>query len=176
MGGGSGCLPPTTTAQAQRREVGGWQQQAPAATCHRRDQPLLLATAAPPRHSDRWLEVLQSEQSTALELLDAAEAVPLEAMMRAAADLRDAAHRHITFSPKVFIPLTRLCRDSCAYCTFAAPPAAGRRAFMTLEEVLAVARLGAQQGCTEALFTLGERCEGAVPANERGWHLHGNPA
>jgi FO synthase len=57
---------------------------------------------------------------------------------------------------QVFLPLTRLCRDSCGYCTFAQPPQPGRRAYMTLEEVLAVARLGAQQGCTEALFTLGE--------------------
>lgn len=144
--------------------------------------------------------------------------------MAAAAAVRDAAHRHITFSPKVFIPLTRLCRDrcvpppcrqrcastaqphlfwvqqagsgsgaapgpllctpggqplhapylgkpargaqawpslvlpacSCGYCTFAMPPAPGRRAYMTMEEVLAVARMGAEQGCTEALFTLGE--------------------
>lgn len=56
---------------------------------------------------------------------------------------------------QVFIPLTRLCRDSCGYCTFAQPPKPGCRAYMTLEEVLAVCRLGAEQGCTEALFTLG---------------------
>ncbi len=57
--------------------------------------------------------------------------------------------------PQVFIPLTRLCRDSCGYCTFAQPPAAGRRCYMSIEEVVAVARLGAAQGCCEALFTLG---------------------
>lgn len=57
--------------------------------------------------------------------------------------------------PQVFIPLTRLCRDSCGYCTFAQPPKPGRRAYMTLDEVLAVCRLGAEQGCKEALFTLG---------------------
>ena len=56
---------------------------------------------------------------------------------------------------QVFIPLTRLCRDSCGYCTFAQPPVPGRRCFMTLEEMLSVARLGAEAGCTEALFTLG---------------------
>jgi hypothetical protein len=56
---------------------------------------------------------------------------------------------------QVFIPLTRLCRDACGYCTFARAPVPGRRAYMTLEEVLAVARLGAAQGCCEALFTLG---------------------
>ncbi|KIY95015.1 FO synthase [Monoraphidium neglectum] len=60
---------------------------------------------------------------------------------------------------QVFIPLTRLCRDACGYCTFARPPVPGRRAYMTLDEVIAVARLGAAQGCCEALFTLG-RCGG----------------
>ena len=63
--------------------------------------------------------------------------------------------RSVTFSPKVFLPLTRLCRDSCGYCTFAQPPRPGTRAFMTLDEMLAVAEIGASQGCTEALFTLG---------------------
>ncbi len=78
--------------------------------------------------------------------------------MRQAAELRDSHHPSIvTFSPKVFIPLTRLCRDSCGYCTFALPPTPGRRAYMTIEEVLEVARLGQQQGCTEALFTLGKQ-------------------
>lgn len=56
---------------------------------------------------------------------------------------------------QVFIPLTRVCRDACGYCTFALPPTSGRRCYMTLAEVLSVARLGAAQGCTEALFTLG---------------------
>lgn len=62
---------------------------------------------------------------------------------------------------QVFIPLTRLCRDSCGYCTFAQPPKPGRRCYMTLEEVLLVAQLGAAQGCTEALFTLGEHSSNA---------------
>lgn len=65
----------------------------------------------------------------------------------------------ITFSPKAFIPLTHLCRDVCGYCTFARPPKKGERAFMTAEEVLAVARAGAAAGCSEALFTLGEMPE-----------------
>ncbi|MRX48906.1 5-amino-6-(D-ribitylamino)uracil--L-tyrosine 4-hydroxyphenyl transferase CofH [Paracoccus sp. S-4012] len=65
----------------------------------------------------------------------------------------------VSFSPKVFIPLTQLCRDTCGYCTFAHPPRKGERAFMTPEQVLAVARAGAAAGCTEALFTLGERPE-----------------
>ena len=63
---------------------------------------------------------------------------------------------------QVFLPLTRLCRDSCGYCTFAQPPRPGARAYMTLDEVLAVAELGARQGCTEALLTLGKGGEGLV--------------
>ncbi|MDQ4421570.1 5-amino-6-(D-ribitylamino)uracil--L-tyrosine 4-hydroxyphenyl transferase CofH [Sphingobium sp. DEHP117] len=65
----------------------------------------------------------------------------------------------VTYSPKVFIPLTRLCRDVCSYCTFAHPPRKGERCFMHLEEVRAVARAGALAGCKEALFTLGDRPE-----------------
>ncbi len=67
--------------------------------------------------------------------------------------------RLVTYSPKVFLPLTTLCRDVCGYCTFAHPPKRGERAFMTEQEVLAVARAGAAAGCTEALFTLGDKPE-----------------
>ena len=65
----------------------------------------------------------------------------------------------VTYSPKVFIPLTTLCRDVCGYCTFAHPPRRGERAFMTEDEVLAIARAGAAAGCREALFTLGDKPE-----------------
>src|ERR687891_2862322 len=65
----------------------------------------------------------------------------------------------VTYSPKVFIPLTTLCRDVCHYCTFARPPRRGERAYLTLDEVLAVARAGAAAGCREALFTLGDKPE-----------------
>ena len=65
----------------------------------------------------------------------------------------------VTYSPKVFIPLTMLCRDVCGYCTFARPPRRGERAFMTEDDVLAIARKGAAAGCTEALFTLGDKPE-----------------
>src|SRR5215210_2976631 len=65
----------------------------------------------------------------------------------------------VTYSPKVFIPLTKLCRDVCHYCTFARPPRRGERAYMTEEEVLAVAHAGAAAGCHEALFTLGDKPE-----------------
>ena len=65
----------------------------------------------------------------------------------------------VTYSPKVFVPLTMLCRDVCHYCTFARPPRRGERAFMPIEEVLAIARAGAAAGCREALFTLGDKPE-----------------
>ena len=65
----------------------------------------------------------------------------------------------VTYSPKVFIPLTTLCRDVCHYCTFARPPRRGERAFLTINEVLAIARAGAAAGCREALFTLGDKPE-----------------
>ena len=89
----------------------------------------------------------------------------LPELMAAAADRRDDVYgSRITFSPKVFIPLTHLCRDRCGYCTFAQPPARVQAPFMTIEEVLAVARAGAAAGCHEALFTLGERPEERYPA------------
>ncbi|TML71311.1 MAG: 7,8-didemethyl-8-hydroxy-5-deazariboflavin synthase subunit CofH [Actinobacteria bacterium] len=65
----------------------------------------------------------------------------------------------VTYSPKVFVPLTKLCRDVCHYCTFARPPRPGERAYMTIDEVLEVARAGAAAGCREALFTLGDKPE-----------------
>ena len=65
----------------------------------------------------------------------------------------------VTYSPKVFVPLTTLCRDVCGYCTFARPPRRGERAYLREDEVLAIARAGAEAGCTEALFTLGDRPE-----------------
>ncbi len=86
--------------------------------------------------------------------------MPLDAMMAAATALRDAGHGRVqTWSRKVFIPLTQLCRDRCHYCTFAQPPRRGEAAYMSREEVLAVARAGAAAGCTEVLFTLGDKPE-----------------
>jgi FO synthase len=82
------------------------------------------------------------------------------AIMPEAARLRDAAHGSIiSYSRKVFIPLTRLCRDFCSYCTFARAPSPGERAYLTADEVLAIARAGREAGCTEALFTLGDKPE-----------------
>ena len=77
-----------------------------------------------------------------------------------AASIRDRHHgTRITYSPKVFIPLTMLCRDACGYCTFAQPPARLDAPFLTPEDVLRIARQGARRGCHEALFTLGEAPE-----------------
>ena len=91
-----------------------------------------------------------------MELLDR----PLDELCAEARALRDEGHGHlVTYSPKVFIPLTKLCRDVCHYCTFAHPPRRGERAYMSIDEVLAVARAGAAAGCREALFTLGDKPE-----------------
>src|SRR4249919_3208195 len=85
---------------------------------------------------------------------------PLDELCAEARALRDEGHgRLVTYSPKVFIPLTKLCRDVCHYCTFAQPPRRGERAYLTIEEVLEIARAGAAAGCREALFTLGDKPE-----------------
>jgi FO synthase len=91
----------------------------------------------------------------ALELLEASAADLCEE----ACELRRGKGTLVTYSPKVFIPLTKLCRDVCHYCTFAHPPKRGERAYLSLEEVLGVARAGAAAGCHEALFTLGDKPE-----------------
>jgi FO synthase len=85
---------------------------------------------------------------------------PLPDLCAEARALRDQGHGSlVTYSPKVFIPLTKLCRDVCHYCTFARPPRRGEHAYLTIDEVLAVARAGAAVGCREALFTLGDKPE-----------------
>ncbi len=90
--------------------------------------------------------------------------LPLARLLDLAAEARHQAHGHrITYSPKVFIPLTQLCRDRCGYCTFAQPPARVAAPFLAPEEVLAIAGAGLAAGCHEALFTLGERPELRYP-------------
>ncbi len=86
-----------------------------------------------------------------------------EPLFLEATRLRDEGRgRTITYSRKVFVPLTTLCRDACSYCTFAKPPGAGG-AYLEPEEVLAIARVGQERGCTEALFTLGDQPEQRWP-------------
>src|SRR5438309_664084 len=89
---------------------------------------------------------------------------PLADLLGPAAARRDeTTGTRVTYSPKVFIPLTMLCRDRCGYCTFAKAPARLDAAYLEPDDVLAIARAGAAAGCAEALFTLGERPEDRYP-------------
>ncbi len=102
-------------------------------------------------------------------VLLAARGEQLAAVMAAAAAVRDAGLEQlgrpgtVTYSRKVFIPLTRLCRDRCHYCTFATAPAKLPAPYLSIDEVLDIARQGAALGCKEALFTLGDRPEDRWP-------------
>ncbi len=108
--------------------------------------------------------------SSSPSLLD----LPLPVLMAEAAAVRDRAHgTRVTYSPKVFVPLTRLCRDRCGYCTFATAPAHLPAPYLTPEEVLAVARAGSAAGCHEALFTLGEQPEDRYPTARDWLDSHG---
>ncbi|WP_433725229.1 bifunctional FO biosynthesis protein CofGH [Actinoplanes sp. CA-051413] len=128
------------------------------------------------------------KRATDGKAIDAGEATALLAadgplfdeLLAVAGGVRDAGLREagrpgvVTYSKKVFIPLTRLCRDRCHYCTFATVPHRLPAAFLERDEVLAIAREGAAQGCKEALFTLGDRPEERWPAarqwlDERGY-------
>jgi FO synthase len=103
------------------------------------------------------------------EALLAARDEDLERLMATAARLRDLGRGGaVTYSRKVFIPLTMLCRDHCHYCTFAKPPAKLERPFLTPEEAVAIAEAGRRLGCKEALFTLGDRPEERYPV-ARAW-------
>ena len=95
-------------------------------------------------------------------------------LLRRARVVRDAAHgTRTTYSPKVFIPLTRLCRDRCGYCTFATAPRALSSPYLDPAEVLAIAGKGADAGCSEALFTLGEAPELRYPEAASWLREHG---
>ncbi len=101
-------------------------------------------------------------------------AMSLDDLMAHARSIRDRVHgTRITYSPKVFIPLTMLCRDKCGYCTFAQPPARLESPYLGDDEVLAIAEAGAAAGCHEALFTLGERPELRYPDAARWLDQHG---
>jgi 7,8-didemethyl-8-hydroxy-5-deazariboflavin synthase CofH subunit/7,8-didemethyl-8-hydroxy-5-deazariboflavin synthase CofG subunit len=99
---------------------------------------------------------------------------PLEDLTALARAVRDGAHgRRVTYSPKVFIPLTMLCRDRCGYCTFAKAPARVTSPYLLPEEVLAIAEAGKAAGCHEALFTLGEQPEERYPVAKEWLTTHG---
>jgi 7,8-didemethyl-8-hydroxy-5-deazariboflavin synthase CofG subunit len=101
------------------------------------------------------------DRASAIELLQRA---PLDELLSAATTLRAKGKGNtITFSKKVFIPLTTLCRDYCGYCTFRKDPGQPGAHFMTPDEVLAVAEQGRRAGCKEALFSLGDQPERIFP-------------
>ena len=122
-------------------------------------QLIPIANGLPSRR-DVGAEFLAELPDDLAALVDA----PLGEIMARARAIRAArTGSRITYSPKVFIPLTMLCRDTCGYCTFAQPPARLESPFLTPEQVLDIARSGARQGCHEALFTLGEAPEERYP-------------
>jgi FO synthase len=99
-------------------------------------------------------------ERTPSDLHEIAREAPLEWLLAEAERLALEGHgRVVSYSRKVFIPLTKLCRDVCHYCTFAERPQRGKRAYLSRDEVLAIARAGAAAGCHEALFTLGDKPE-----------------
>jgi FO synthase len=106
------------------------------------------------------LDTMLKRRPTADEARLLGHGATLPALVAVAGALRDQGHGAlITYSRKVFIPLTKLCRDVCHYCTFAQPPRRDTPAYLPLEDVLRIAREGARQGCKEALFTLGDKPE-----------------
>lgn len=103
------------------------------------------------------------------EILRLAESNDTTTLMSIAASLRDAGHQNaVSYSRKVFIPLTHLCRDVCHYCTFAQVPRKLKAPYLTPEEVLKIAQDGAKAGCKEALFTLGDKPEARYKAARDG--------
>lgn len=115
--------------------------------------------------------------STRPDLIELAGRATLGELMDRAGALRDAGHGNLlTYSPKVFIPLTQLCRDVCHYCTFAKTPKRIESPYLSLEQVLDIARAGAARGCKEALFTLGDKPELRYPAARRALERLGYPS
>lgn len=112
------------------------------------------------------------DRALAINILNGVESADL--LLAEARRLRDEGFgRVITYSRKVFIPLTTLCQDVCTYCTFAKPPGAGGQ-YLEPEDVIAIARAGQSHGCTEALFTLGDRPEARWPQAKSWLQDHGH--
>jgi FO synthase len=120
---------------------------------------------AAPYHVDVALEAgLEGCGVTREDALSLMNETPLPALLDAAAAVRDRFKgRSVSYSRKVFIPLTHLCRDYCGYCTFRADPQPGVQPYMMPDEVLALAEAGRQAGCKEALFSLGDQPERVFP-------------
>ena len=145
-----------------------------------RSSPTTSSAGAPARDGARRLS---PAVAAALERIEAGrplgradgvaliEAPPdeLPAVLEAAAALRDRGKgRTVTYSRKVFLPLTNLCRDDCGYCTFKRDPGQPGARTMELDEVLAVCEAGARLGCKEALLSLGDKPEARFPEH-REW-------
>jgi 7,8-didemethyl-8-hydroxy-5-deazariboflavin synthase CofG subunit len=123
----------------------------------------VLELSAVDRALDRIADGRPPDAAEAIALL-ATPAERLPALLEAASALRDRGHgRRISFSAKVFIPLTTLCRDYCGYCTFRKDPGEPGAFTMTADQVLALARAGARLGAKEALFSLGDKPEALFP-------------
>jgi FO synthase len=106
------------------------------------------------------LEQSSERRLDGAEVRQLAQGAELGALLAQATRLRDLGHGDVlSYSRKVFIPLTHLCRDVCHYCTFATAPRKGQRAYLAPEQVLEIARAGERAGCHEALFTLGDKPE-----------------
>jgi 7,8-didemethyl-8-hydroxy-5-deazariboflavin synthase CofG subunit len=133
-----------------------------ALTCHMQVRPSTVSL-----EFDEALDAAREGEitrDTASLLIRAREGYETDLLMRAAAELRDALKgTRITYSKKVFIPLTNLCRDYCGYCTFRKDPGQPGAQTMTPDEVVAVAEAGVRLGCKEALFSLGDRPEAIFP-------------
>ncbi|MGW3242138.1 bifunctional FO biosynthesis protein CofGH [Streptomyces sp. NPDC001070] len=145
-------------------------------------------THTPPTTNSMRRALKRARDGVALDTAEAAVLLQargedLAALMESAARVRDAGLEAagrpgvITYSKSVFIPLTRLCRDKCHYCTFATVPGKLRRAghgmFMSPDEVLEIARRGAELGCKEALITLGDKPEDRWPEAREWLDAHG---
>ena len=101
-----------------------------------------------------------ADVQSAVEASLIVERYNLDTLMKQAAQIRDQGHgTNVSYSRKVFIPLTQLCRDVCHYCTFASPPKRGESAYLSPDKILDIAKKGAESGCHEALFTLGDKPE-----------------
>jgi FO synthase len=120
---------------------------------------------AAPHNVDAALQAgLEGRGVSREDALSLMTGAPLGALLEAAGAVRDRFKgTSVSYSRKVFIPLTHLCRDYCGYCTFRADPQAGVRPYMTPDEVFVVAEAGRRAGCKEALFSLGDQPERIFP-------------
>ncbi|MRK02911.1 7,8-didemethyl-8-hydroxy-5-deazariboflavin synthase [Aeromicrobium sp. S22] len=135
---------------------------------------VLPTPVVPPNERQVARAVVRAEAGKSLDLAETqallcARGEHLERLMTVARRVRDAGLEAagrpgvVTYSKKVFIPLTRLCRDRCHYCTFVTVPGKLEAPFLSPDQILAIAREGAEMGCKEALFTLGDRPEDRWP-------------